>query len=61
METIYERAKDRVIHSESLKPYSRLLLDYDWSNREDHLSWVATAPEGVILIWCRVVEKDDRS
>lgn len=57
--TTEEAAKTRVENSEALKPYEDLLLNYDWSNQEEHLNWVATAPESEIIAWAEQIRRDE--
>lgn len=52
-------AEVRVSRNENLKPFTDLLLRYDWSNMDEHLEWVATAPEADIVDWCQMARKQE--
>jgi hypothetical protein len=54
-------AEARVNSSETLSQYRDLLLDYDWSNQDEHLEWVATAPEAEIISWAETCRRDERA
>jgi hypothetical protein len=54
-------AAARVHASETLSAYRDLLLDYDWSNAEEHAQWVATAPEAEIVAWAETIRRDERA
>jgi hypothetical protein len=54
-------ATARVNASKTLNTYRDLLLDYDWSNMDEHLAWVATAPEAEIVAWAENIRRDERS
>jgi hypothetical protein len=60
-QTIEQTAAARVNNSDALRPYSDLLLSYDWSNRDEHLAWVANAPEGEIIAWAEAIRRDEAS
>jgi hypothetical protein len=53
-------AEARVNASETLSAYRDLLLEYDWSNRDEHLAWVASAPESEIVFWAEQIRRDER-
>ncbi|HEU4752218.1 MAG TPA: hypothetical protein VFU47_03845 [Armatimonadota bacterium] len=54
-------AESRVNASETLSAYRDLLLDYDWSNEDEHMEWVATAPEAELVAWAETIRRDERS
>lgn len=54
-------AEARVASSPALQPYRDLLLDYDWSNADEHAEWVATAPEAEIISWTEACRRDERA
>jgi hypothetical protein len=54
-------AEARVAASETLNAHRDLLLDYDWSNADEHAEWVATAPESEILSWVETIRRDERA
>lgn len=57
--TIEQTATERVNQSEALKPFSNLFLTYDWSNRDEHLNWVATATEDELILWAEQIRRDE--
>lgn len=48
-------AEARVAQTPELQPYRDLLLDYGWTNQDEHLAWVACAPVEVIVQWCEAI------
>ena len=58
--TAYERMQQRIDNEASLADY-RDLLEYDWSEGEEHQEWVATAPPAEILSWCEAVRGGERT
>ncbi len=51
---IKRRAADRM-KSHLLVPYKDILIDYDWTNYDEHIEWVAEAPLYEILDWCKIL------
>lgn len=48
-------ARNRVSASVNLAKYESVIF-YDWPNWNDHMEWVATAPESEIIDWAQSVE-----
>jgi len=57
MTDAYDQAKRRVDRSAALRDYADIIL-HDWPE-EDHLAWVASAPEAEILDWAHQIRVDD--
>lgn len=49
-------AARRVDETPALQPYRYILLEYEWDNQDDHLSWVVTASTEELLSWCKTVD-----
>lgn len=52
IEELMARAKDRM-KSALLKPYKDILTNFEWSNYEEHIKWIAEAPFEEIVEWCQ--------
>lgn len=59
--TIEQTATSRVENSETLAQYKDLLISYDWENRDEHLNWVATAPEAELVAWAEDIRRDEQN
>jgi len=53
-------ATDRVENDETLAPYRDLLVNYDWQEGGEHLTWVLTAPSQELIDWAEGVRDDER-
>lgn len=53
------RATKRVDASPELSRYRDLFVEYEWDNQEEHLRWVATAPESELIDWAYFVRKGE--
>lgn len=45
-----QQARERVRDSEELTVYEEVIF-YDWPNWDEHMEWIATAPEAEIIDW----------
>jgi hypothetical protein len=52
-EGLLHAAQERVDDIPELQEYEDILIKYDWSNWEEHIEWVATAPIDEILDWAK--------
>ena len=48
--SLYERARNRVMDSEALRPYTDFILA-DWPEGDEHWQWVIHTSEAEILEW----------
>lgn len=55
----FDTAARRVDSTPSLQPYRDLLVEYCWPNQDEHLIWVATAPEAEIISWAEDCRRDE--
>ncbi len=55
--TTEQQARTRVENSEALSAHVATIWS-DWSNDQDHVQWVATAPEAEIVAWAEIIEQD---
>lgn len=53
---IVEQIRQRVQASPVLTQYEEAILYYDWPEGDEHLVWVAEAPEEEIVRWAEAVE-----
>ena len=56
--TTEESARARVASSTELSAHSAKIWS-DWHNMDEHIEWVATAPESDIVEWAELCERDD--
>ena len=56
-ETIEQAARTRVENSEALSAHSETIWS-DWSNMDEHVEWIANAPEAEIIAWAETIERD---
>lgn len=52
-------ASQRVDETPALQPYRDILIDYEWDNQDEHLSWVVTASTSELLSWCKTIRKNE--
>ncbi len=52
-------ATRRVMSEPELRPYRRLLIDYDWPNIDEHLVWVASASIVSLVRWAVDIETEE--
>ena len=52
--------KTRIENSEVLAQYEDIIFS-DWNEGEEHLEWVATAPESEIEDWAKGIRRDEES
>ena len=55
--TVEQTARERVAGSEALNAHSETIWN-DWANMDDHMEWIATAPESEIIAWAETIESD---
>ena len=48
-------ARDRVANSAALTAHTETIWS-DWENMDDHIEWIATAPESEIVAWAEEIE-----
>lgn len=48
-------AKQRVSENPELSQHEEIIF-YDWSNWDEHMVWIATAPIEQITSWARTIE-----
>lgn len=53
-------ATQRVENDQSLTAYRDLLIDYDWQEGEEHLTWVLTAPTAELIAWAEGIRDDEQ-
>lgn len=52
----YEKfAKQRVAENPELSQHEDIIF-YDWSNWDEHMEWIATAPIEKIISWARTIK-----
>lgn len=59
IQTDAQFAAKRVDDTPALQPYKDILIDYEWDNQDEHLSWVVTADTAEILSWCKTIDRDN--
>jgi hypothetical protein len=57
-QSVEEAAERRVHDSDALEQHEVVLLSYEWTHRNEHVLWVATAPESEIVDWAVSIEKE---
>ncbi len=60
-EALESSAEASVNANPALRPYRDILINYDWPNRDEHLAWVASAPEAEIIAWCEEIRRDENA
>lgn len=58
MPDIETQARERVYNDERLLKHIGAIL-HRWSNWDEHIEWVATAPVEEIVDWAETVVRDD--
>lgn len=58
MSQLYEQAKAHVEDTPELAPYVDIIL-YDWTEGDEHLEWVLSAPVGEVVDWAERIRRDE--